>query len=868
MTQGRLRRYCHEHFLSYTRLREWRDIHDQLVEVLAERDDFKITSVRGGWPGRAERPTANAKLAFGTPAYRVIHRSILAGLLGNVAVWDGRDGLYHATHDRKVALFPGSVLYSKPENRRKVTSASAKASAAAKRGEGKPTSPGASADRSADRRHATRPADWIMAAEIVETARLYARTAARLDPTWALEMGAHLLDVQHTDPYWSAEAGRVEVMRRARLYGLELETRPVAYGEIDPVRATEIFIRDGLVADTVTWPFDFLAHNRRVRAQVEAVLTRTRGSGYLGLDDAVYRFYAARLLPAEPSAEISNQKSEPARATPRPAGVGSVADLVDLVRVRRLTEPRFLFLGPEDLRGEETAAFDVAAFPDSLSFANRRLPLTYAYRPGQEEDGVTLTLSVRDAEALPSAALDWVVPGHLEEKVLHLLKALPTGQRRRLIPLADTARAAVEAVAKRARERGHQESLAEALAAHLHEVHQVAADPRLWVGKPLPDHLRVRVQVVDERGQPLAASRDFAELRRRLEERLRALSADVAREDPSAWSRARAAWEREGQTAWTFGEIPARVLVSDQSGVPVYAYPALVPVTAGVALRLMKSPEEAAAASRHGLWRLFELQLRYELAWLQRDLRSLAGVRGQALAVLAAPLMGATALQEQAYACLRAWACGRRVAPLTAGAFARELEGARADLRGVAPRLADRLREIFALRQALLTHPQPYPRLADDLAALLSPDFLAGVPFAQLAHLPRYLQAMKLRADRWKQDAARDARRAQQLAPYVDAVAALRRESRSAEEVERFRWLVEEFRVGLFAQELGTAVRVSQVRLDRELAALRRPATSPATAPAEAAPTGIRPPPARVAASPASRPLKNLKALDKLFPPA
>jgi ATP-dependent helicase HrpA len=257
--------------------------------------------------------------------------------------------------------------------------------------------------------------------------------------------------------------------------------------------------------------------------------------------------------------------------------------------------------------------------------------------------------------------------------------------------------------------------------------------------------------------------------------------------------------------------------------------------------------------------------LRYELAWLQRDLRALASSVG-ALGVLAAPFAPVAVLQEQAYASLRRWVCGRPVVPLTAKAFARELANARTDLRGVVPRLADRLREIFTLRQALLTHPQPYPGLAADLAALLPTDFLGATPFPQLAHLPRYLRSMKMRADRWKQDPARDARRAQQLAPYVEAVRALLRQPLPAEEVSRFRWLVEELRVGLFAQELGTAERVSAVKLDRELAALRCSASPLGSATESAGRDATRSSQAPVAAPPASGPIKNLGALDRLFP--
>jgi ATP-dependent helicase HrpA len=859
LSQGRLRRFCHEHFLSYTRLREWRDIHDQLIEVLAERDDFKITSVRDGLSqdrgpqnprsklrgSDPESPIATRKSEardFGTPAYRAIHRSILAGLLGNIAMWDEPNGQYKAAHDRKVHLFPGSVLAVKPGSRKQERSASAK-----------PAVEGGS--------RAGRVVRWIMAAEIVETTRLFARTAARLDPAWVLELGAHLLKVSHTEPFWSAEAGRVLVKRRARLYGLEVESRAVGYGKIDPGHATEIFIREGLVNDTITWPFDFLAHNRKVRAKVEIVLTRTRSSGYLNLDEAIYRFYAARLLPAEATVLSRPAQRAMSEAPPGPA-VASVPELIDLVRERRQTEPEFLFLKAEDLRGSEEAAHDAAAFPAALPVENRVLPLDYAYRPGQDDDGVTLSVSVRDAGELTPAALDWAVPGHLEEKVQHLLKTLPTGQRRTLIPLAETAKAATRAVAQRARLRGQRDTLAESLAGYLREAHQLAVDLRGWTDKPLPDHLRVRVQVVDEQGQPLVASRDLADLQRQLASHQRQLSAEIAREDPAAWRRARARWEKEGQTEWAFGEIPARVHVCDQAGVPVYAYPTLVTVDAGVALRLVRTPEEAGATLRRGLFHLFELQLRYELAWLQRDLRDL-----RALGVLAAAFLSVESLQEQAYATVRRWACARPVTPLTGVAFARELERIRADLRGVVPRLGDRLREILALRQTLLTHAQPYPGLDGDLTGLLPADFIVATPFEQLVHLPRYLQAMNLRAERWKENPGRDAQRAKQLAPFLAAVAALPPQGIPVEEAGRLRWLIEEYRVSLFAQELGTAEPVSPVKLDRELKALRRSAENAGAPPGAVVEIGSRPPaPAPVAVPVPTGPLKSLGALDRLFP--
>jgi ATP-dependent helicase HrpA len=794
LSQAKLRRFCREHFLSYTRMREWRDIHVQLAEVVAERGEKKTSSVFDGLKNADTRATA-----FGTPPYRAIHRSILAGLLGNIAHLDEEKGGYKATHDRRVALFPGSVLFRREEPRRRAADAGT---------------------RPAPRSAAKGPR-WIMAAEIMETTRLYARTCARLDPAWALDLGAHLVKAAHSEPFWDAEQGRVLVKRRSRLYGLELETRAVGYGRVNPTAATEIFIREGLVNDTITWPFDFLAHNRRVRAEVESLLTRSRDRGYHNLDEAVYRFYAARL-----------------------ENVSAVAELVDLVRERKAADPHFLEMTAADLQGEEAPVPDAAAFPASLPLDNRALPLNYAYRPGGQEDGVTLEVNVREAAALTPAALDWAVPGHLEPKVEHYLRALPKELRRAFVPLATTAQQVAQQLAQRDRLTGRRETLTAALAAQLRETHRVAVEPALWADKPLPDYLRVRVRVLDDNGRELAASRELPEIQAALEHHRRTASAALAREEPVAWRRARAQWEQPEQGEWTFGDVPAQVQVAEQAGVPVLAYPGLVAQPLGVSLRLFKTATEAQTATREGLAALLGQQLRYDLGWLERDLKALRG-----LGPLTATLVPVRELQVHALQSVRAWVCEPgRVRALTAAAFATAVAGAKADLCGLVPRFMDLLREILELRQALLVHPQPYEGLGHDVARLLPADFLAVTPYPQLAHFPRYLKAMRLRADRWRQNPAKDAERARQLAPYLPAAA--------RPDANRFRWLVEEFRVSLFAQELGTAEPVSPVKLDRLLAETT----------GRAAPASV-PPPVRPLTAPAAKtaPVKSLGALDRLF---
>jgi len=861
LSQAKLRRFCRDHFLSYTRMREWRDVHAQLLDTLKERDDFRMTSAfeavgaalrrEGNAVPTASRhkaaPAASDPTVFGTPSYRAIHRSILAGLLGNIAHLDEEHGGYKATHDRRVTLFPGSVLHRREEPRKRAVS--------------EPRPAASSKPSKAPR--------WIVAAEVMETSKLFARTCARLDPQWALDLGTHLVRVAHSEPFWNEQNGRVMVKQRTRLYGLELDSRAVSYGRIDPVHATEIFIREGLVNDTITFPLDFIAHNRAVREKIEDLLTRARDSGYLNLDEAAYRFYAARLLeggarsPSGPdvrsgkasrSVGAGSGSAPPSAGPERTAhpGVSSVAELVDLVRERRGAEPRFLMMAPDDLRDPETITHDAAAFPEALPLQNSALPLNYAYKPGQADDGVTLDVTVREAEALTPAALDWAVPGHLEAKVEHYLRALPKELRRGFVPLAETAKSLSTQLASRHRLTGGRESLPQALAAEIAERFRIALDPAVWADKAPPDHLRVRVRVVDAGGKELAASRELSAIRAALLTQSREASVAVAREDPPALRAMRAKWETPESTAWTWDELPERVLVTEQAGAPVYAFPGLLAGRDGVARRLFKTPEEAQAATRRGSAALLERQLGHDLMWLQRDLRAM-----KELGPLTATLAPMEELQEQAFGAIRRWVTERTIAPLTAATYATVLERAKADLRGLVPRFVTLLREILTLRTEVQVLPDPPASLAGELALLLPRDFLQTTPYAQLAHFPRYLKAMKLRAERAKKNPAKDVERAAQLAPFLAAAAKTPRPPAA----ETFRWLVEELRVSLFAQELGTAEPVSVVKLERALAALRGGPSTAAVAAPGAKPIVAAP----VAAAKKSAPLKHLGALDKLF---
>jgi ATP-dependent helicase HrpA len=817
LSQARLRRFCRDHFLSYTRIREWRDIYAQLLDVLETRKDFKMSSVFDGVAPADQTPD---KIASGSTGYRAIHRSILSGLLGNIAARDEENGGFRASHDRRIALFPGSALHVRDEARKKPAEARLGAAKAA----------------------APKAPRWIMAAEIMETSRLYARTAARLDPAWALELGRHLLKISHSEPFWNVDAGRVMVKQRTRLYGLEMENRAVSYGKINPAHATEIFIREALVNDVITWPLDFLAHNREVRDELEHLLTRARDTGFLNLDEALYRFYADRL--------------QPGRASDAPPdGVSAVQDLVALVRERRGKYPRFLMLAPEDLRDPASIPVDEVAFPAALPLGQSALPLSYTYRPGQPDDGVTLDISPADAARLTPIALDWAVPGHLALKVEHYLSSLPKEARRLFVPLAETVKQLAAAVAARDRLTDRREALPDALAACLNERFPVRVDASAWAEKPLPAHLCVRIRVVDEKGRELFAARELDELARLLAEYQRAASAKVAQDAPTAWGRAREKWEKPDQMAWTFGEkLPERVEVCVQNGLTIYAYPALKIGTVGVALRLARDAEEAAAQTRLGLGRLLELELRHELAFLHKELRGL-----RELGALLATYCSLNQLTEDAAGLFQRWLCApERVAAPTQAAFSAAVSQARHELRTVGPKLSATLREVFTLRSALESYAAPYPTLASDLAQLLPKTLLREIEYGRLLHLPRYLKALKLRAERWRQSPAKEAERSRALAPWLARQRALPRSD------ARY-WLVEEYRVSLFAQELGTAEAVSPQRLEREFA--QAGGGSAAVSLVPASPPKPASPPISVLPVSAKKgaPLKSLGALGDLF---
>jgi ATP-dependent helicase HrpA len=810
-TQGQRRRFCKQHFLSYLRMREWQDLHAQLHDALEELGQLRINE-------------SNA-------AYEAIHRSILSGLIGHVA---RREELntYKASGNREVAVFPGSALHERGE----------------KPAKGRDAKPARDAREARPKPKSNQP-PWIVAGEIVETSQLFARTLAGIDPQWIYQLAPHCCKVTHQNPHWNAGAGRVLIDEIITLHGLEVQRRKVAYGNLNPKEATSIFIRsalveedilpgfgrrrregelnekqkaenwkaeirDGLLASTATVAqgralpaqYRFLQHNRGVRQKIENLQTRARHHGLVDLDQALCAFYASRF-----------------------EGISSLDELNRFLREH--PDQGFLCASEEDLLGDLKLNYDSAAFPDAVNLAEQPLPLRYAYAPGEEWDGVTVQLPVELARSLSSAAVQWAVPGLRAELVSGLLRSLPKSLRRELQPLEPK----VEEIIRDFKPGG--DSLSAELGRFILRRYGITIPADAWRADAVPVHLRPRVEVVGGDRKTIAVGRSLEELQTRLKE------VKAAPEQGEAWRRAAARWERTAITSWTVGDVPERIVVSEGPGTAVHAWPGLAVEEQHVSLRLFRSPMLAREASVGGVGRLIELALQKDLAWLQKDLRSL-----QQFNALYAPFGSGEQLQEAAFAHLKRQVLPAEPLPaLTQAAFEAAVALARERMRGGVPQFADRLAPVLQLRQQIVARLGPAapvvnrPRtltdlsqlgrtaapaarhpLAKELDVLLPGRFLELISFERLAEMPRYLKALLTRIERARLNPLKDQERARQLAPYQEAVKGLMAAPpKGAEErrlAEEFRWLVEEFKVSLFAQELGTKVPVSAKRLDEALA--------------------------------------------------
>lgn len=772
---------CRANFLSHLRLREWRDVHSQLLTVVREH----------GW-----------RINQSDATYEQIHHALLTGLLGNIGLKADDEPHYLGARSIKFHLWPGSALVKKAGR-------------------------------------------WVVAAELVETSRLYARCIAKIEPEWLEKVGAHLLKKSLSEPHWEKRAAQVSAFERGVLYGLPVyQRRRVAFGKQDPARARELFIRGALVEGEFDTKLPFFAHNRKLLADIEQLEHKSRRQDVLVDDELIFGFYDQAI----------------------PEGMYSGASFErwyrDEVKKSGQSEDklRLLYLSRDDLMRHEAAGVTTDLFPKRMTMSGVAMALTYHFEPGSPRDGVTLAVPLYALNQVDARRCEWLVPGMLKEKAQLLLKSLPQKLRRHCVPLPEYAAGFADRVSG---ERFGAGGLLEALIIDVREQKQLQLKSADFKLETLPAHLFMNFKVIDEHGRQLAMGRNLAQLRAELGaqaqqqfQKLASATALAALEThaqgakdasggaaagavpnasapkkanaphtPASSDASPATALYENLTTWNFGKLP-ELLEIRRGGQTLFGYPALVDRATHCDVEVFDSPEEAARIHRAGLRRLFALQLREPIRYLERNL---PGLREMAMQFMARATQ--EELRDQLVELALDRACLQDPLPDDEASFHARKDEGRGRLSLLAQEIARLVGQIlaeFASVSKKLVAAKAFGAPAADmqaqLDALIGKRFILETPYAQLVQFPRYLKGIALRIDKLRADPARDARQASEFQPLAQQYqrALSQRGGVFDARLAEFRWLLEELRISLFAQELRTPMPVSVKRLYKVWESMQR----------------------------------------------
>ncbi len=747
---------CREHFLSQLRLREWRDVHSQLFTLVREQ----------GWRVN-ETPATHEQL----------HLALLTGLLGNIGYKMEDEPHYLGARGIRFHLWPGSSL-SKKAGR------------------------------------------WVMAGELVETSRLFARTIANIQPEWLEKVGGHLLKKSYGDPRWEKKSGQVCAYERATLYGLVVYSqRRIDFGKINPAEAREIFIRSALVDGDLDTRAPFFAHNQKLIREIENLEHKSRRQDVLVDEELIAAFYDKAI----------------------PAGICTTVGFEQWLKQANAQTPRLLYLSRDDLMRHEAAGITTDLFPKLMRNAGIEMALTYHFEPGSVRDGVTLAVPIYALNQVSQHRCEWLVPGMLKEKAHLLLKSLPQKLRRHCVPLPDYAAGFCDRV--HAAKKFGLGSLLDALIADVREQTGTMVKQADFKLETLPAHHFMNFKVIDEHGRQLDMGRNLpalqAEFGAQAREQFQKIAEQVtpvAEAEPAA--RTGAASQPEGVktgaaspasayqnlATWSFGELP-ELLEIQQGRQKLIGFPALVDKGGHCDIEVYDDPNEAAAIHLKGLRRLFALQLKEQLKYLEKNVPGL-----QQMGMQFMTLGTQEELRDQIIQAGLSRACLQQPLPTNPGEFNRRRDEGRARLNLLVNEIARLVGQVLAEYHALpkklqsvKSHAAAHADMSAQLQALIHKRFVADTDHLQLAHFPRYLKAMQVRIDKLRGDSARDARLMsdwqQAAAPWQRAVKA---GSRGDPRMDDYRWMLEELRVSLFAQELRTPMPVSVKRLQKVWESMQR----------------------------------------------
>jgi len=733
---SRMRKFCVSHYLSFLRMREWRDIHEQISQVLAEEEGFAINTQ----PAPAE----------------AIHRAILSGNLRNIAVKKEKN-LYQTGGGKEVMIFPGSTQYGKT-------------------------------------------GDWLMAAEMVETSRLYARTVAEINPEWIEPLAGELCRSSYSEPHWEKGRGQVVAFAKISLFGLVIvASRKVNYGLIKPEEARQIFIQSALIEGELKGDYSFLAANTALVAQLQDMEDRLRLRSIMVDDQVLFEFYEERLGPEVRDQRSLNQWLKDSEARAR------------------------LVMTADDVRQQLPEAAALEQFPLTLTAGDCVLALSYRFAPGEEDDGVTARIPLSLAPHLGQELFEWLVPGMLAEKVIFLLKGLPKALRRQLVPIPQTA---AEIIRDLPFGRG---SLYRALEQVIADSFKLRIAGRDWPLADLPAHLRFRFSLLNGQGEIVTVTRDFSALKSGSADQSEAFS-------PGQMAELKARWEQKNITAAQFGQTPASLPVPGANGaLQGYVYPGLcLEEQESVGQRLFMEEKEARQSTRQTLLRLYGNEFAQQIKALRKDLTIPRSHWA---------LYEGLATHEQINADLwrfifvTVFDLRDGLVP-SAGQFAAKVEEVRG--QGLFPFCQDIFEAVVLVlqeRRATLdtiakfagmigkqggAGPQAerFAEYRKQVSLIVPVDFLQWVARPRLPAMCRYLKALRIRVERAQVSPGKDVLKAQQIAiheqRYAQAASGENLSALLTEHLREYQEMIEEFKVSLFAQELGTAYPVSEKRLEKK----------------------------------------------------
>ena len=814
LSNKQLVQWCRQYFLSHLRMREWRELHHQLAQTAIEMGlTTKEAAFRQPPSQEQLRPSESqgdqdlaAKLkqkqldkkqhraqirAAKEAGYEQIHRALLTGLIANVGMKspDGND--YTGARGSRFHLFPASALFkAKPK--------------------------------------------WVMAAELVETTRLYARDVAVIQPEWIEQEAPHLVRYHYFEPHWEQKRGEVVASERVTLYGLTvLPRRPVSYGKVAPEEAREIFIRGALVAQESNLQTAFFAHNKKLIKEITELEHKSRKQDVLVDDEALFAFYNERLPElvwkdakggvwgseeggqnlSDKNAEQNgsdnktNQHAAKGKGRLKPLPLADIRTFEAWLKTAERDNPRLLFLSRDDLMQHAAAHITEEQFPKHWQTADGKFKLSYRFEPHHPLDGVTMTVPLTVLNRLHAPSLEWLVPGMLREKIQLLIKALPKQIRRICVPVPDFITKFLESNPDR------QAAIIPQLA---HFIAKSAGDMRIleqidqdaWAAQELPEHCYLNLRIIDDGGQELAGGRKLHELQQQLGQAAAVTFRDNTQE-----------FERDNVTAWDIGTLPESIKFA-RGKQQLTGYLGLQKEKDGrIALRLFDTTEAAEQAHRLGVIELMKLQLKEQV----KDLNK--GIQGFTQAAMLLKHINADTLRDDLTqaVCDRAF-IGEDELPRNEKAFKEQIKRARSRLPAVKEALSRYLQETAAayaeLNSKLGKHPLTH-LLRLRLQTLLAPGFASHTPWAQWPRLPIYLKAMTLRLEKYSSNPARDAAREADIQEleqmWQEKTDGLMKQGQPvSDDLAAFRWMIEELRVSLFAQELKTPYPVSVKRLLKE----------------------------------------------------